>query len=235
MNLKRDASVGLVMVALGIGPLNSALAQESYSRGSGISQGSYFGIFGGISKAASSAQRAIDQSFQNALATNGATAVSQDSSLDNANAWGVQVGYRWNSYVAAEVGYVDLGSGTYNSNVGISVGGGPVTTQHAKGKFTSSGVTAAMVGMFPVGEQFDIYARGGIYFSDTSTHVSGAGIRAPGLSGGDEDTFFGVGGAWHINRYYSLRFEYNRFINVGKASTTGEADVDLFTVDVLFR
>jgi hypothetical protein len=44
-----------------------------------------------------------------------------------------------------------------------------------------------------------------------------------------------VGIAWNINEAYSLRAEYQHFIDVGDEDHTGEQDIDFLSFIVLFR
>jgi hypothetical protein len=50
----------------------------------------------------------------------------------------------------------------------------------------------------------------------------------------DRDLFAGVGGAWNITDRYSLRFEFQRYFDVGEEDS-GEGDVDMFAFSLLFR
>jgi hypothetical protein len=43
-----------------------------------------------------------------------------------------------------------------------------------------------------------------------------------------------VGGAWNISDSYSLRLEYQRYLDLGD-DDTGEGDVDLIGLSHLFR
>ena len=104
----------------------------------------------------------------------------------------------------------------------------------------SAGPTAAILGLLPLGERFELHGKAGLYFSDTRLRTRirddafGENIVHGEIDGSDRDVFAGVGGAWHINDRYSVRFEYQRYLDVGDEDS-GEGDVDLFAISVLFR
>jgi len=207
--------------------------------------GLYFSIAGGATSLDMGGSR---QDFDEALALPLAEAFLDagldvfdfESSLDDSGqAWGLQVGYRINRYVATEVGYVSLGEGLYEANMTVSDGFETLPVEVSE-LVRSSGLTAAMLGLLPLGERFDLHAKAGLYFSDTRLRsrirddAFGENIVHQEIDARDQDLFAGVGGAWHINDRYSLRFEYQRYFDVGDEDS-GEGDVDLFAISVLFR
>ena len=94
--------------------------------------------------------------------------------------------------------------------------------------------------MLPVNERFDVHGKAGWCFSDTRTRVRvrdidfGENIDHTEVDASDQDLFAGVGGAWNINEGYSLRFEFQRYFDVGEEDT-GEADFDMFAFSLLLR
>jgi hypothetical protein len=58
--------------------------------------------------------------------------------------------------------------------------------------------------------------------------------RRDAFKAGETEFFLGVGGAWNISNSYSLRLEYQRYLDLGD-DDTGEGDVDLIGLSVLFR
>ncbi len=221
--MKLQKRVGLAaltaaqVMALGCLPAASALAE-----------GFYFGVSGGLAAVDLPSKASIDQLFEDV-----GVAIESSSVDDEDTAWGVQVGYRWNSYVAAEVGYVNFGTAEYQATpAGID---GAVSL-----RARSSGPTVSVLGMLPASEHFDFHLRAGVYFGDSRMRA-----RAEDFITGDafseeaksrsEDLFAGIGAAWNINDRYSLRLEYQRFFDVGDKNHTGETDIDLLSFSLLFR
>jgi OmpA-OmpF porin, OOP family len=218
-----------------------------FCAGNALADGFYFGLSGGVTS--------VDLSKSD-IDTANATQFGQSfpapyaqtltSKLDDSGkGWGFQVGYRWGSYVAAEVGYVDLGRALYTGQLQYIDSRTPpllaARTVDAQTRFQSSGPTASLLGMFPVGERFDVYARAGLYFGDTRIRTRSSIQQIPDSASSREakpsstDLLFGLGATWNINDSYSVRLEYQRFADVGDAGDGGEANVDLISVGFLFR
>ena len=189
MNKKRwlaGVAIGCVLSA------PAAFAEED--------RGFYFGIWGGSGEYDTPSKGAMDQAINAALpgeldlipiqpVTNLAVDATFPSRQDDSlTPWGLQVGYRFNKWVAVEVGYVDLGEFLYtqpghlSGQLGVLCdldscldddGNPTVVAVPISGEFersvqlTSAGVTASVLGMLPVGRSFDVHVRGGIYYADT--------------------------------------------------------------------
>ena len=224
MNARHVVASGIVAAVLGFGPaIASADPYFSLFYGKGVTD---------ISRSDLN-QLAIDRTV--AL---GGTLPSGSSDLNDMDSiWGAQVGFRFNNWVAAEVGYVDLGKANYVANLTSNFGAGDVEYQ-ARGRFISAGPTVAVLGMIPLGERFDIYGRGGIYFADTRFRVRFAfanETRSMEQKAGTQEFFGGLGFAWNINEDYGVRAEATYFIDVGDDDRTGEAGIGMFAIGVLFR
>lgn len=230
MNKQRVMSI-LLAAGLASTPVSGALAE-----------GFYFGISGGAASFDLPSKAAFDETYVDSLdgLVPGVFVVGAESSLDDSDqAWGVQVGYRWGSYVAAELGYVNFGEALYRADVLLSDGfvDAPI---EVSARVRSSGPTLAVLGILPLRERFDIHARAGVYFSDTRYRerfedpLTGEGDSIE-TDGSDKDLFAGLGAAWNINESYAVRLEYQRFFDVGDEDHTGEENIDLLSVGFLFR
>jgi OOP family OmpA-OmpF porin len=224
MNAKQAVCSGIVAAVLGFGPTVA-------------SADPYFALFFGTG------QIDLSQSDLNRVAANrtaqlGGTAPTGRSDLDDMDkVWGVQIGYRFNRWVAAEVGYVDLGRANYVADLTSDFGTGPFDYQ-VRGRFISSGPTLAVVPTIPLGERFELYGRAGIYFADTRFRVrteTPAELDSVEAKAGTQDLFGGLGFAWNINDSYALRVEGAYFLNVGDDDRTGETDVAMIAIGLAFR
>lgn len=191
---------------------------------SAANAGPYFGLSAGVSKAD------ISKSTYDVLL---AEDISRSSLDDSDTALGAQIGYRWGKYVAAELGYVDLGEAWYRANVAGTTGS--VSVRHV-----SSGPTLGILGLVPVSEKFDLYGKLGLFYSDVRIRVAGEDadgqiLVSEEVKAHSKDAYAGIGAAWNINKKFALRVEYQRFLDVGDSHRTGESDVDLITVGVLFQ
>lgn len=202
---------------------------------SAMAQGLHFGVFGGVTSSDLPGVALYDEAFTDAIedAWGGTASVSSSSLDDSGVAWGIQVGYSWNSYVALEVGYVDLGSILYETDI-VATGGLLVGNVAGEVKYESTGPTLAVLGMYPLNDMVTIHGRAGLYFSDTRLSVSLDDI-SNSTKGSDKDVTFGVGASWDFSDRYALRFEFQRFLDVGNEDETGEEDIDLLSATFLFR
>lgn len=235
MTGKQRMAAALV-AALGMIAANTASAENA---------GLYFGLTGGATSVdMGGSKQDFDDTFGLPIAATlelgGLDVIGFESSLDDSDiGWGLQVGYRFNRYIAAEVGYVDLGEALYEAIMTVD-DGTEIFPVEASVRFKSSGPTAAVLGILPIGERFDAHARAGVYIADTRLRSRlrdvefAENVVHDETKAGETEFFFGVGGAWNISDSYSLRVEYQRYLDVGD-DDTGEGDVDLIGLSVLFR
>lgn len=162
-----------------------------------------------------------------------------DTSLDDSDvAFGAVVGYRFLPWLAAEARYVDLGETTYRASGTVSaVESAPLPFDLGL-KAKVKGPALSVLGILPFAERWEVYARGEVLFADTKIEAT---IDVDGDTGSESDsansTDFGIGvgvGA-SLGDHWAVRAEYERFMDVGDEEDTGETDVDLASVQVLYR
>ena len=182
-----------------------------------------------------------------------ALAATGNSSLDDSvSVWGAQIGYRFGKYFATEVGYANLGEASYRLPIlvtetvtdittGAPLGSGDFAAERAM-QFTSAGPTISALGMLPIGQVIDLHVRAGIYLADTrvTNRIRDVEFNTGNIGHGRVDAsqteiFGGIGGAWNINENFTLRAEYQKYLDVGDDEKTGESDIDVFNLSVLFR
>lgn len=104
---------------------------------------------------------------------------------DKDTTWGVFGGYRVNRYVAAELGYHDLGSyGPIDANAWELVG----------------------VGSWPITDQFSVYGKLGGYRGK---------FEGAGASESNTDLTYGLGLQFDLNKNVGLRGEWQRYPSMG--------------------
>jgi OOP family OmpA-OmpF porin len=127
-------------------------------------------------------------------------------------AWKLFGGYRIHRNFAAELFYANLGE--------IRVSTGPVS---ATGKTTSFGIAA--LGIFPVGEQFELFGKLGIASSDQKVSATGPGATISD-SGSGTDILFGVGASYNFSRSFALRAEWERF---------NDSEINVMSIGVQYK
>lgn len=145
--------------------------------------------------------------------------------------WTFTLGYRVNANIAFELGYLNLG------DMKASVAD-PSGATDAAGRFTFSveGVTASMLGRFPIGK-WTPYVRGGLLFSNTdldySASVAGAHFAAR-KKGDSEDAFFGAGVTYDLGTHWALQFDFTHVVDAGKPGS-GQSSYHNATLGMLWR
>lgn len=223
----------LALVAVG-------LAAACYGA-SANAEGFYFALDGGsasfdVNKA--NLDKNLVAPHVKALTDGGETVTGAPSSLDDTdNAWTANVGYRFNSYVAAEFGYVNLGEALYKAQTN-STDGVNTFVDTFNVRVLSAGPTAALLGVFPF-SSFEVYGKAGIFFSKTKVRnkleVAGDEPISAEVKADSQDIFYGIGAAWNFSDNYAVRVQYQKFLSVGDNDHTGETDVDFISVGILFR
>lgn len=141
-------------------------------------------------------------------------------------------GYRFNPHVAVEAGYADLGEASVTAN---SDGSGIYPTGALEGDIKAKGFL--IQGMFGgnIHERVSLFATAGLFFSSVDMDVSaGGGAFKFSESASDTETKFGVGADIAINDRFSLRGEWERYMDVGNEDT-GEGDVDLLSLGIRYQ
>jgi OOP family OmpA-OmpF porin len=194
------------------------------------SQGWYIGAGGGPTKA----NNAGSCSDLNGTFDPGFSCTSNNTSTG----WKIFAGYQFNPYVAAEAGYVDLGS--FKVSASGNIAAIPATLS---GSDKASGFSLDAVGTLPLGEGFGLLARLGLFAwkLDATATASGGGLFPPGSTRSSSDSptgtsvDFGVGAKYDFNDVAGVRVEWQRFKNIGDSSTTGQSDIDLISASLLYR
>ena len=186
----------------------------------------YAGASGGASRAsldrADRSEQLADLGFLNSVTT----------SDERDTMFRVHGGYRLHRYLAVEVGYTDLGKFRLSSTV---LPAGSLETS-----IRSDGPDISAVGLLPLNEGLQLFARvGGFNARTKASYASGGSVRL--IDGGQEQTHrstkavYGVGVMYELTRNLGLRAEWTRYGNLGGALTGGEHDADAVSAGVQWR
>lgn len=148
-------------------------------------------------------------------------------------AWGAAIGYRINRYVAAKVEYMDLGTATVSEDYFLAAPGPffpPGLLQFTR-RYTSkiSGPALSVLGSLPLGDSFDLFLRGGVFFADRK--IGGA----DGNTFGDTVWLGGVGASWSFASRWTLRAEYQRTGETDSHAFAAATDTERASLSILFR
>jgi hypothetical protein len=134
------------------------------------------------------------------------------------------VGYRVNRYFAAELSYIDFGEyeriDRYSSSSSVRY------------ELGVSGLSLSVLGSLPLGEQWELFLRGGVLFADQE--VSTKLFSAYRQNYSDEVVMAGAGVQWSFAKRWATRLEYQRTDDL-KYDDTGESTIDQASLSVVFK
>lgn len=161
-----------------------------------------------------------------ALANQG---VAGSSSIDQSDAsYGINGGYRFNRYLAAEAAWENLGSFSYNSNTGSDI---------IDGKFKASALSLTGVGSYPLSAGFSIYGKAGL--ARTSAKLeAGSENGTTGVSDQSHDRIGGLLGAgvtYDFDGGVFTKLGWDHYAKVGDAASTGETSINTYSIGVGMR
>jgi OOP family OmpA-OmpF porin len=139
-------------------------------------------------------------------------------------------GYRITPNVGAELYYANLGDSTFRGRAGAQVDHwceGPVASE-----VEVDGLGVSLLGNVPVGRDFNIYGKFGIFAWDWDARESDSCGNFRDSESGTE-LAFGAGVSYQINYLTSVHLEWERYNDV-LDSFSGEFDVDFFSLGLSF-
>lgn len=137
-------------------------------------------------------------------------------------------GYQFNSYLALEGGYFDLGEFSFTS-----------TTQPPgtfNGKIELRGVNLDVVGFVPITEKFSAFARIGVNYAEARDKFNGTGsvhVLSPNAKERDTNPKVGAGLQYAFTDKLAMRLEAERY-RIGDA-VGNKGDIDLLSVGLVYR
>jgi OmpA-OmpF porin, OOP family len=167
--------------------------------------------------------------IEQALASQG-LAVRPTSVENNDGGWKLFAGYRFNRYLAVEGGYTYLGEYAFAGQVIIDPG-------TVDADFEAYDWNAFAVGILPLGQRFDVFGKLGIGYWTSKLKASGtfSGRIVQSMQDSGTDPIVAVGARFNLTSRWAFRAEWERFFNVGDATTTGQTNIDFWSVGVQYR
>ncbi len=195
---------------LAILPLQSVLATDFYA-GTGL----------GLYK-----NDLSSSDFDQAFASNG---ISSDTSVDdNDTGWKIFAGYRFNQYIAVELGYQDFGDMDAKTRI-LSPVSGTVKTNTDVDAFNLSVNLGA-----PITDEWSVFAKLGYmdWDADVKSKVSINGVNSSSHnSDSGSDFIWGLGFSYKINDSFDIRGDWDRLSLGGDIDT----DYDAYSLSVQFH
>ena len=150
--------------------------------------------------------------------------------------YGIILGYQILPYLAVEAAYVDLGDFEYKSSALVSDG---VTTADLSAQLNgeSSGATLSALGVLPIASGWEVYGRAGVYFgsNDAEVRFTADGIAESASDSSSSTEFLWGVGAGYTRGDWTLRLDFQQFMDVGDSDSTGDVNVNRIVLGAVYR
>jgi OOP family OmpA-OmpF porin len=166
--------------------------------------------------------------------------VATGTTLDKTDTGGkFYFGRRFNRFLAAEVGYVDLGKASFNTTI---ISAPPGTTPappfgiHATA--TATGLFVAGLVHVPLTEKFSFFGKAGLlrWKAEFSERIVGTDITRVSRNERNTDANYGIGVQFQFTQLVGGRVEWERFNDVGRGIGGRQGrDVDFISAGVLLQ
>lgn len=135
--------------------------------------------------------------------------------------WKLFAGHRFDRHWAIEGGYTFLGRYSFQGQVIAD----PGTVQAS---FRADDWNVSAVGILPLGERFEIFAKAGWGYWRTRLETSGtfSGRGAQPVNARGAGPIAGLGARLRFTDSLSARLEFERFFHVGDTARSGRSDID---------
>ena len=127
--------------------------------------------------------------------------------------------------LGVEFGYVDLGE--------MKINGSDSFLGTANASIEATGFFAAVTGSMPLGG-VSLFGKLGLLRWDIDANVN-TSIGSGSVSESGTDPFLGVGAQIPLGQNLAIRAEWERFMDIGDTDTTGQSDVDVISVGLMFK
>ena len=131
------------------------------------------------------------------------------------SAYRIVGGYQFGDLFGLEIGYQDFGD--LDTNIVI----GPVSSQTS---ISAEGWTAGGTLDLPLGDNFSLFGRAGVFFWGAEVHVDGFSIDVPS----DENPYYGAGARVKVSPNLSLIGDWSRF-------ELNDVDTDVISIGFQYR
>jgi len=126
-------------------------------------------------------------------------------------------GYSFFRNFAVEAGYVDVGQASIETTVPIQ----------SSSSAEADGFALEAVGVLPLGERFELFAKYGWYMWDATVSASIQGLGTVSASDDGTDPTYGIGFGWNVTERGRLQLELERY-------EIDTMDVDTYLVGYAF-
>lgn len=186
-----------------------------------VSQSNFYAVFN-LGRTSLDADPAAINAF---ALRNGLTTSSTVTSNDD-RGYKAQLGYRFTPIWSLEGGYTSLGKATYTNVNDVAV---------VNGKKEADLWNIDLVGTLPLNPSWALLGRVGAYRWDTKSDVPTLAGPAGVIKDKGTDFKVGAGVQYSLTANFDIRAEYEHFRGIGDQTTTGEANVNMYSIGVVLK
>jgi opacity protein-like surface antigen len=180
-------------------------------------------------------QSANEQTLLEILEDNGIPLENMELGTEDSDiGYQLAFGYRFHRFFAAEIALVQYGELS-------SLARGELDSEPSSAEltFNVAGPVFSGIGILPMGEHFEAYARVGYLFASVEREfvlrIDGQNAGSLTAKGDSQNLVYGAGLAWNVNQVYSVRAEYQKLEDVGQSGRTGTEDLESLSIGLLMR
>lgn len=182
-------------------------------------------------------RRDLDGQIVGAFESLGLTILSGDSSTsEDGFTYGITLGYQVLPYLAVEASYIDLDDAEYRGSATVT-DGATIADFRTQVTTESAGPALSVLGILPLPRNWEVYARAGIYFSNTDVTArlaSGSSVSTGDDSSSSEEFLWGAGVGYSRDQW-TVRLDYQQVTDVGDEDVVGEVNIDRIALSALYR
>jgi hypothetical protein len=238
--MKKIAMIVLVVLGVALASAGEAATPKKHRTRNQNRVGPYVAAFVGMTRFTDD-QSTVEQQIANIFNSSNASVQNLKVSTDNSDiGYQANFGYRFNRFIAGELGMVQYGqlASRGSADMDFGDGNGPVPVS-LKYSFKVGGPVISVLGVLPFNDKFEGYVRLGFMFASTnrevSSNVNGQGSFGQTAPGDSQNPVYGVGFGWNINPAYSIRVEYQSMHDVGQKNRNGTESFDCASVGMVMR
>jgi hypothetical protein len=166
--------------------------------------------------------------------------VQYTKTTQTATPWEVYVGYRFNTYFATELGWIDNGGSNYKGQVYDNALVPAAQVGTVKGTRSGSGWPVSALGIYPIDDAWEVFARAGVYFGSTDTKaravLANGDLIFQGNNNGKSSTNFigGLGVNYNFMDTWQARGEWFAIPSFGD-SKYGSGNLNAFMFSLNYK
>lgn len=156
---------------------------------------------------------------------------SQD---DKDTSWKILGGYQLMRYLAFELAYENLGTATASAT-GTATGTSTAAT--GSSRYEATGFNFSALGLLPITNELGAFFRFGTFRwnMDASASTPSRSISPKDTKPGFTPNNVGLGLKYSVNKTIDVRFEWERFKDIGDTDITGQADIDRTSLGLIYK